>query len=119
PTCSYGAFRGWIVTEDGNNDWQHQSAEAVIERLELVNSTVTVSTDKDGIESFNVYGFANPDATKNDPRNVVFCDKRGTQTVGSSSVVRVMLIHQTGRARISRLPADVTSALTATSGTCP
>ena len=119
PTCSYGAFRGWIVAEDTNNNWQHDSTEPVIERHELVDSTITVNTDRNGIESFNRYGFANPDGTKNGSRNIVFCDKRGSQTIGSSSVVRAMLIHQTGRVRISRDPTDVSNALTATSGTCP
>ncbi len=119
PTCSYGAFRGWVVAQDSNNNWQIDSGEAVIERHELIDSTVTVSTDKNGIESFNVYGFANPDGTKAGTRNIVFCDSRGKKTVGSSSVVRVVRIDQTGRARVTRVPTDVDSALTATGGTCP
>src|SRR5262245_55497890 len=38
PTCSYGAFRGWIVAQDTNGNWQVDSTEPVIERHELVDS---------------------------------------------------------------------------------
>ena len=119
PTCSYGAFRGWIVAEDTDKNWQVDSGEAVIERHELIDPGVTVSTDKNGIESFNVFGFANPDGTKAGTRNVVFCDSRGKQVIGNTSVVRVVRIDQTGRARVTRVSNDVDDALTRTAGTCP
>ena len=119
PTCSYGAFRGWIVAEDTDNNWQVNGTEEVIERHELLDSTVTVKTDKDGIESFNVYGFANPDGTKNGSRNVLFCDQRSNQKIGNDSVIRALQIHQTGRARVTRLYSEVGTSLTAVGGSCP
>jgi type IV fimbrial biogenesis protein FimT len=120
PTCSYGAFQGWIVAEDPNNNWQVDNTEEVIERHELVDSSVTVKTDRDGIESFNVYGFANPDGTKNGTRNVVFCDRRGNTIIGTDSVIRAVQIHQTGRARVNRLGTDLTTTiLPAVGGSCP
>jgi type IV fimbrial biogenesis protein FimT len=119
PVCSYGAFRGWIVAQDTNSNWQFDSGDVVIERHELIDPSVKVSTDKDGIESFNRYGFAKPDGGKAGSRNVVFCDSRGKQTIGNTSVVRVVQINQTGRARVTRIPDDVNLALTATGGTCP
>jgi type IV fimbrial biogenesis protein FimT len=119
PTCSYGAFRGWIVAQDTNGNWQRDTGEEVIERHEAIDSNVTVRTDKDGIESYNKFGFVNPNGTKNGSTTIVYCDSRGTQVVGNSSVVRVMRVTQTGSARITRDPTDVTNALTATGGTCP
>jgi type IV fimbrial biogenesis protein FimT len=120
PTCSYGAFRGWIVAQDTNGNWQVDSSEEVIERHELLASSVTVKTDRDGIESFNTFGYASPDGTKNGTRNVVFCDNRGNQVIGTESVIRAVQIHQTGRARVNRLNTDLTTTiLPAVGGSCP
>ncbi len=45
PTCSYGAFRGWVVFQDTNNNWQADgiATEPVIERHPLLDTTITGS----------------------------------------------------------------------------
>ncbi len=35
PTCSYGAFRGWIVFLDSNSNWQADDTEELYERHEV------------------------------------------------------------------------------------
>jgi len=119
PTCSYGEFRGWIVAQDTNGNWQVDSTEPVIERHELIDSQVIARTDKNGIVSYNASGFANPAGAKTPSANVVFCDKRGIVKVSGSSLGRAMLILPTGRARVSRDDGEVNTSLSATGGTCP
>ena len=60
-TCDYATFKGWFVFQDLNNNWQHDAAEPVIERHDLLDANVTVKTDaKDRLVSFAPSGFANP-----------------------------------------------------------
>jgi len=119
PTCSYSEFRGWIVAQDTNGNWQVDSTEPVIERHELIDSQVIARTDANGIVSYNASGFANPAGAKTPSANVVFCDKRGIVKVSGSSLGRAMLILPTGRARVSRDDGEVNTSLSATGGTCP
>lgn len=120
PTCSYGPFRGWIVFQDSNADWQWGAGEAILERHALVDSSVTVKTDNDGIEAYAGTGFAIPagTGTKRPTNNILICDVRGNQIVGTSSVERAVLVYNTGRARVSTASADVTAAAGA-AGACP
>jgi type IV fimbrial biogenesis protein FimT len=118
-SCSYGAFNGWFVFADTNGNWQHDAAEAVIERHALVDNTVTVRTSGDGIRSFDVTGFANAIPVKVQTTNVVFCDLRGNQAIGTDSTARALFIARTGRAWVAKQVTDVTTALAAIGATCP
>jgi type IV fimbrial biogenesis protein FimT len=118
PVCSYSNFRGWIVFVDTNGDWQANSTEAVLERHDLLDSSVTIKNDNDGIVSYSPSGFANPAGTKTPARNVVICDVRGNQSVGLASAARTLLIDATGRARVGKSTSDVATAIALT-GSCP
>ena len=118
PSCSYGAFNGWIVFQDTNSNWQLDAGEPIVERHELLDSSVTVKTDNNGIESYAATGFANPAGAKTPTRNILVCDVRGNQVVAGNSVERAVLIATTGRARVSKASADVSAAAGA-AGACP
>jgi type IV fimbrial biogenesis protein FimT len=118
PTCSYGPYNGWIVFQDTNFNWQVDAGEPVLERHELLDSSITVKTDNNGIESFASTGFANPAGVKTPTRNILVCDIRGNQVVAGNSTERAVLIAPTGRARVSKTSADVSSAAGA-AGACP
>jgi Tfp pilus assembly protein FimT len=118
PECSYGAFNGWIVFLDANSNWQADEGEEIYQRHELLDSSITVKTDKDGIESYGLSGFANPKAKKDPTRTILLCDERGTLEVGASSLARAVLIADTGRVRVTKDPADIGKAVAA-AGSCP
>src|SRR5258707_6789239 len=121
PACSYGPFNGWIVFQDsgpapwpGANPWQFDAGEPIFERHVLLDSSITVKTDNNGIEMYLATGFASPAGAKNPTRNILLCDIRGNQMVGTNSVERAVLIATSGRVRVSATSADVAAA-----GTCP
>ena len=107
PTCSYGGFSGWIVFQDTNANWQADGGEAVIERHGLLDGSITVKKDNDGIESYAGSGFANPAGAKTPTRNVLICDVRGNQAFGTDSVERAVMIAATGRVRVTKNMVDV------------
>ena len=114
PACSYGPFNGWIVFQDTNFNWQWDNGEPIFERHVLLDTSVTVKTDNNGIEIYQATGFASPAGAKNPTRNILLCDIRGNQMVGTNSVERAVLIAASGRVRVSATSADVAAA-----GTCP
>ena len=118
PTCSYGPFRAWIVFVDNNVNWQADGGELILERHEVLDSSITVKTDNDGVESYLSTGFAAPAAAKTPTRNILLCDIRGNQIIGANSVERAVLVTTTGRVRVSKYSADVSTA-TAGAGACP
>jgi len=118
PTCSYGPFNGWIVFQDTNLNWQWDNGEPIFERHVLLDPSVTVKTDNNGIEMYVASGFASPAGAKTPTRNILLCDIRGNQTVGTNSVERAVLIPASGRTRVSATSADVATAAAA-AGACP
>ena len=128
PVCSYDAFNGWIVFQDANNNWAFDGddedtpdddSEEIIERHDLVDDSVTVINDNDAILSYGPAGFANPAGAQTPSRTVVICDVRGNAQVGGNSTARAILIEATGRTRVTKLYADVGTAITAAGSTCP
>jgi type IV fimbrial biogenesis protein FimT len=123
-TCSYTSFRGWIVFADTNANWQHELAEPLIERHELLDSSVTIRTDaNDNIVSYGPTGFAQPTdaiALRVPTTTMVLCDARGITAIGTASTGRALFIAATGRARTSNTYVDVaTTAMPLVTGTCP
>ena len=119
PVCSYGAFNGWIVFQDSNFTWQvPNDGQPIFERHVLLDSSVTVKKDNDGIEMYQATGFASPAGAKTPTRNILLCDIRGNQMVGTNSVERAVLIVASGRIRVSATSADVSTAAAA-AGACP
>jgi type IV fimbrial biogenesis protein FimT len=120
--CSYGPFQGWFVFEDTNADGQHAGGEPVLERHALVDSTVTVNSDHDGIVSYAGTGFAGfaSGVALTQTQNVMLCDHRGNTAIGTDSTARALFVTTTGRARVSRLKTDVdTAAANIGSTSCP
>ncbi len=116
--CSDDVFKGWIVFADSNSNWDFDDGEMVIERHDLVDPTVTVVNDHDGILSYAPSGFANPAATKTPTLNVVMCDTRGNAQAGNSSTARAVIIEATGRSRVTKDYTQIGTAITA-AGACP
>ena len=79
---------------------------------------MTVKKDNNGIEMYLATGFASPAGIKTPTRNIVLCDSRGNQMVGTNSVERAVLIAASGRTRVSATSADVSTAAAA-AGACP
>jgi type IV fimbrial biogenesis protein FimT len=122
-TCSYGAsaFNGWFVFVDVNGNWQYDStADTVIEKHALLDSSVSVRNDADGIVSYAPTGFANLAGAKRPSSNVVLCDQRGTVLLsGTDSTARAVLIANTGRVRVTKTQTEVAAAVTNTGSACP
>lgn len=121
-TCDYATFKGWFVFQDTNGNWQHDAAEPVIERHDLLDTRVTVKTDANArIVSFAPSGFANPAGLKVPLRTLVICDSRGVQPVGNTATARALFITTTGRARASSTWQDVnnTALPQVVGGSCP
>ncbi len=120
PTCSDGAFSQWIVFVDTDGDWTVDADEPVIERHGALPASVTVRNDSDGIISYAASGFPTTPqpAGKQPTRNVVICDARGNQQIGTASAARAMLVEGTGRVRVTRAFDEVTAAIDQ-AGDCP
>jgi type IV fimbrial biogenesis protein FimT len=120
-TCSYGAFNGWFVFVDTNGTWQRDSTtDAVIEKHALLDSSVTVRNDADGIVSYAPSGFANLAGAHKPSSNIVLCDQRGTVVLsGTDSAARALLIANTGRVRVTKTQTEVATAVANTGSTCP
>lgn len=127
PACSYGAFRGWIVFQDTNANWAFDGddagtpadeGEVVIERHDLLDSTVMVRNDKEGIVSYSPRGFANSAGAKVPSTSIVICDARGNLKVGNSSAARALNIEPTGRSRVTKDYTEIGKAIDI-AGACP
>ncbi len=120
-SCDYATFNGWFVFQDTNGNWQHDAAEPLIERHDLLDPKVTVKTDANArIVSFAPSGFANPAGAKVPMRTLVVCDSRGIVQVGNTATGRALFISATGRARASSTWQDVkNTALPLVGGSCP
>ena len=120
--CDYATFKGWFVFQDTNGNWQHDAAEPVIQRHDLLDANVTVKTDANArIVSFAPTGFANPAGLRVPMRTLVVCDSRGVQQVGNTATARALFISTTGRARASSTWQDVnnTALPLVVGGSCP
>jgi type IV fimbrial biogenesis protein FimT len=108
PSCSGGAYNGWIVFEDRNGNCTRDGGEVLLRAQAPIEAAVKTKTN-DSCVPFAPTGFVTPkiiEAPK--VRYVLFCDDRGvgTQQGTTQSAARGLMITPTGRARISR---DLTS----------
>jgi type IV fimbrial biogenesis protein FimT len=118
-TCTYGNFQQWFVFVDTNGNAQHDNGEAVLDRGAAA-TTNTVKSNQGGIICYGPTGFANLACSTRVPTTaVVLCDSRGNTAIGTNSTARALFVANTGRARISQLVTDVSSALSTIGGTCP
>jgi type IV fimbrial biogenesis protein FimT len=119
-SCSYGSLAGWVVFYDADSNGQFDRTTDQVLARGAANSAVTVKNDNDGIVCFNQTGFQPVDCGGQTPtQHVVLCDERGDTPRGSDSTARTVIITPTGRARVSRLHADVSASQALIGGSCP
>jgi type IV fimbrial biogenesis protein FimT len=118
PSCSNGAFTGWIVFEDVNNNWARDAGEEVIER-KTVPDGVSAVNNNNGVVSYAPTGFSNTTAGQTATDRVVFCDARGNTQVGGSSTARALIIEPAGRARVTKDYDTVDGVLGEIGDSCP
>lgn len=133
-TCTTGTPMptGWIVFEDDDGDWDHASTEPFVEAHTFDSTKMYVLADNSKRISYDKTGFASvagtTSATQTPSASVVMCDSRGNvdsngSTTGAQSVARGVFIAVpgTGRARITKTLADITTLLGAgkINSSCP
>ena len=121
PVCDGSPFRGWFVFADTNNNGVFDAADIIVERHGPVDPSVTVKQDGNGLQIFLPSGFARPAAGGFVPtRNIVYCDARGNvAATAGNSTARAVVVTATGRARVTRVIADITASLVSVGGGCP
>ena len=118
PGCSGGAFTGWIVFQDTNNNWERDSGEDVLDRQSVAQG-VRVVNNNSGVVSYSPSGFSNSTPGKTPTSRIVICDERGIVQTGTNSLGRAVLIEPAGRARVTKEYATVDLALNTIGGSCP
>jgi type IV fimbrial biogenesis protein FimT len=108
PTCSGGAFTGWIVFEDTNGNCTRDSGEMLLRAQPPIETGIKTNSS-DPCVPFAPTGFVTPKTPDSKVRYVLFCDDRGLakQQGTQVSAGRGVMVTPTGRARISR---DLSSA---------
>lgn len=105
PSCSGGAFRGWIVFEDPDADCQPGSADAVLRREGPIPASLRVRADGQ-CTLFGADGFSRQLGAGVDARRLVVCDDRGyaLQAGTDQSTARGIQVLRPGRAFVTREP---------------
>jgi type IV fimbrial biogenesis protein FimT len=110
-TCSTAqAFAGWIAFVDTNSDCVRGVGEIIVRTGPTIDTAVTSKSNGNCI-SFATTGFRQNVAGKTTASNTVFCDDRGfaPQTGTTLSAARGVEVGATGRARITRNKAEMTT----------
>lgn len=118
PSCSAGAFDGWVVFADTDGDITIDAAavppEVVLRAHGPLPDTIDALSDGAYV-SFAGSGFRRDFGGNPSARTIRLCDERGNDSAGSGiSTARVLEIAATGRPQILRTQADVAAA-----GDCP
>ncbi|MGD9596972.1 MAG: GspH/FimT family pseudopilin [Steroidobacteraceae bacterium] len=116
-TCSAGAFTGWIVFVDPDNNCVRDTAnprEVVLRVGDTIDPALTVRST--GIcASFAGNGFLQDDvpSAADVAGNTIFCDDRGKalQAGTNLSSARGVDVSATGRSRVTREPAEINAWL--------
>jgi len=106
-TCSGGAFTGWIVFADPDNNCVRDAGNPAIEPVLRVGDTIdpTLSTRSTGIcASFGGNGFRQNIPGVATAGHTLFCDDRGKalQAGTNLSAARGIEVGLTGRSRVTR-----------------
>ncbi len=120
PLCA-GTPIGWIMFEDTDGNWVHSNDEAVLESHSFDSSKMYMLADGSRRVAYLATGFASPAGTtaltQTPSTAVVICDYRGNVdsnggTDEMNSIARGVIIAATGRARITKVLADIDAVLT-------
>lgn len=109
--CTAGAFAGWIAFVDEDNDCLRDEADNNIVRAGLtIDSAVTPSSNGVCL-SFGANGFVQTVGGRPTASHTIFCDARGNseQSGTGLSAARGIDVTPTGRARITRVIAEIAS----------
>jgi type IV fimbrial biogenesis protein FimT len=115
--CTAGTFRGWIAFVDTNNSCTRDTADAT-ETLVRVETRIDSDAAKPIYEeskgvciSFGSNGFRQNIGGKATADRTIFCDTRGNTKQGGTdlSAARGIEVTATGRARVTRVIADLTT----------
>jgi type IV fimbrial biogenesis protein FimT len=125
PVCSggwaQGASSAWIVFVDADGDWipDNNVNEPVLARNRALDGSIRMVSDQTGRVKYLMTGFASPPSGGfSNTTAIGMCDHRGLQANGTQSMARGILIHTTGRVRVTRLKDEV-NAIPSISTVCP
>jgi type IV fimbrial biogenesis protein FimT len=120
-TCTAGAFTGWIVFVDTDNDCVRDAGEELLRGDGPLDPALTASSN--GVcASFAGSGFLQNIAGRATASRTLFCDERGAgaQAGTDQSMARGVFVTQTGRARVTRdISSGVTTDLSTWGIACP
>ncbi|MBK7252064.1 MAG: GspH/FimT family pseudopilin [Gammaproteobacteria bacterium] len=109
--CSNGAFTGWIVFVDADNNCLRDAAGNDIVRASVTIDPAVTPVSNGVCLSFGANGFLQTIAGQATASRTVFCDARGNtlQSGTLQSAARGIDVSPTGRSRITRDMAEIGS----------
>lgn len=115
PVCTASTqLLGWIAFVDPNQNGQRDAGEAVLLQREPLPNTITAESTANPLTvTYLDNGFAlNPNASQ-----LVLCDERGNKNSGGElSAARGITVSVTGRAGVTRDPAEIQILIDAIGG---
>ncbi len=123
PSCTVGTFTpGWVVWVDANNNGLHDNGERIIMARDALDPAISAVANNAYLVSYASTGFTqtNPGGRVATTQIAMCDDRHNTQTLGTQSAARGVTISTTGRARVTRILAEITNiiAVTGTLGNC-
>ena len=112
PVCAASAMlTGWIVFVDTNQDGQRNAGEQVLLQHEAIPTTII---GRSATNPLRVTYLDNGFALNTNQTRLVLCDERGNVNSGGElSAARGILISVTGRAGVTRDPAEIQTLIDA------
>jgi type IV fimbrial biogenesis protein FimT len=109
-TCAASAFlTGWIVFVDTNDSGQRDAGELILTQRGPINELITARSE---VNPLRVTYLLNGFAKNTNGARLVFCDDRGNEAAaGELSAARAIFVSVTGRAGVSRDPAEIQTLL--------
>ena len=110
PSCTAGAFTGWIVFVDADSNCARGNGEAVVKADGPLDTSLGSNANGRCL-SFSASGFSQTIAGQPPLGRLLFCDERGLamQTGTTLSAARGVSIARTGRTLVQRDPAILES----------
>lgn len=109
-TCAASAFlTGWMVFVDTNDSGQRDAGELILTQRGPINELITARSE---VNPLRVTYLLNGFAKNTNGARLVFCDDRGNEAAaGELSAARAIFVSVTGRAGVSRDPAEIQTLL--------
>ncbi|HET8692293.1 MAG TPA: GspH/FimT family pseudopilin [Steroidobacteraceae bacterium] len=109
-TCAASAFlTGWMVFVDTNDSGQRDAGELILSQRGPINELIKARSE---VNPLRVTYLLNGFAKNTNGARLVFCDDRGNEAAaGELSAARAIFVSVTGRAGVSRDPAEIQTLL--------